>query len=391
MKLLVLSCFLLSCSVEMVFAATHVVRPDGTGDFPTIQAAIDAASPGDVIQLTAGTFSGDGNRDISFLGKPITVTSMSGEATACIIDCDASSADRHRAFSFENSEGPASVLEKVTLKNGWAEDGGGMNIDEGCSPTIRDCIIENNTAEYPGNGYGGGIYCSGSPLITNCTVQDNIAGNRGGGIMTRAEDGAVIEGCIIMNNSAEDGGGIHCRMNTSIRGCLIVANHAIWGDAYGGGISCRFHYGTIENCTLIANEATGSNSNGAGITFIGDGPSVERCIVADCIGGGAFGWGGAVGTSSPSISCCDIWNNNAGTGSALLAGMIDGGGNFAENPAFCNPDGDDYTLAEGSPCLPGNHPDEAQCGLVGAFGLGCIEVPVKQSTWGRIKTIWARQ
>jgi len=37
-------------------AATYVVTPDGTGDFPTIQAAIDAAVTGDVIQLTDGVF-----------------------------------------------------------------------------------------------------------------------------------------------------------------------------------------------------------------------------------------------------------------------------------------------------------------------------------------------
>ena len=49
-------------------AATHVVRPDGAGDYPTIQAAIVAAAGGDIIELTDGTFTGDGNRDVNFLG-----------------------------------------------------------------------------------------------------------------------------------------------------------------------------------------------------------------------------------------------------------------------------------------------------------------------------------
>ena len=47
-------------------AATYVVTADGSGDFPTIQAAISAAINGDVIELTDGTFTGEGNRDIEF-------------------------------------------------------------------------------------------------------------------------------------------------------------------------------------------------------------------------------------------------------------------------------------------------------------------------------------
>jgi pectin methylesterase-like acyl-CoA thioesterase len=42
-------------------AATYVILPDGSGDYATIQAAIDAAAPGDVIELADGIFSGPGN------------------------------------------------------------------------------------------------------------------------------------------------------------------------------------------------------------------------------------------------------------------------------------------------------------------------------------------
>ena len=48
-------------AMPLIFAAvpaaatTYIVRPDGTGDFPTIQTAIDAAIDGDIIELTDGT------------------------------------------------------------------------------------------------------------------------------------------------------------------------------------------------------------------------------------------------------------------------------------------------------------------------------------------------
>jgi len=50
--------------------------PDGSGDYPTIQAAIDDACDGDVIYLFPGTYTGDGNRNIDFLGKSIIVQSV---------------------------------------------------------------------------------------------------------------------------------------------------------------------------------------------------------------------------------------------------------------------------------------------------------------------------
>ncbi len=54
-------------------------------DFLTIQAAIDAAVDGCEIVVADGTFTGDGNRDLDFGGKAITLRSANGPA-ACFID-----------------------------------------------------------------------------------------------------------------------------------------------------------------------------------------------------------------------------------------------------------------------------------------------------------------
>jgi len=65
-------------------AETYLVLPDGSGDFPTIQAAVNAAVDGDVIELADGTFTGDGNLDLEFQGKTITVRSASGDPTSVV-------------------------------------------------------------------------------------------------------------------------------------------------------------------------------------------------------------------------------------------------------------------------------------------------------------------
>ena len=125
-------------------ATTYVVDPDGTGDFPTIQAAIDVAIDGDVIELTDGIFTGPGNRDLSYLGKAITIRSQSGDPATCHIACE----NAGRAFVVVNDEGSGSVLESISMVNGRA-------------------------AVYPEH-VGGAINCSGGdPLIHNCGFYNN--------------------------------------------------------------------------------------------------------------------------------------------------------------------------------------------------------------------------
>ena len=52
------------------------VDDDGPADYSTIQAAIDDANDGDIILLADGTYTGNGNRDIDFHGKAITLRSI---------------------------------------------------------------------------------------------------------------------------------------------------------------------------------------------------------------------------------------------------------------------------------------------------------------------------
>jgi hypothetical protein len=111
---------LLICIPALSSATTYVVKPDGTGDFPTIQAAVDFATGGDVIELTDGVFVGAGNRDIEFLGKSITVRSQSGNPRDCIMDCTGDRILFQRGFYFRFQEDDNARVENVTIRNGTA-------------------------------------------------------------------------------------------------------------------------------------------------------------------------------------------------------------------------------------------------------------------------------
>jgi parallel beta-helix repeat protein len=162
---------------------------------PTIQAGIGAAHDGDTVLVADGTYTGDGNRDIDFLGKAITLRSENGPEY-CVID---GYPGYERIFVFDGGEGHESVLEGFTITGGRGEIGeeewGGGIYCEGSSPTIRGNIITGNTS-----WYGAGICCwTGSqPIIEGNRISGNQmqysleTGSFGGGIFIYQCDMVVI-------------------------------------------------------------------------------------------------------------------------------------------------------------------------------------------------------
>ncbi len=80
--------------------------------------------------------------------------------------------------------------------------------------------------------------------------------------------------------------------------------------------------------------------------------------------------------SSVISTCCDIYGNEGGDWVGCIAGQDSINGNFSADPLFCDPANSDFTLDIASPCLPGNHPNGEDCGLIGALGQGCGEIMV---------------
>ena len=119
---------LLICNCALANRIIHVDN-NGPGDFNNIQAAIDDANDGDTILVADGTYTGDGNRDIDFKGKAITLKSQNGPKT-CIIYCQGKYYwligektstlvdEPHRGFLFSNNENASSIIDGFTVTNG---------------------------------------------------------------------------------------------------------------------------------------------------------------------------------------------------------------------------------------------------------------------------------
>jgi hypothetical protein len=257
--------------VRVASALWHLMaRLAGWQEQPnTIQAAIDGAEDGDVVIVKPGRYTGDGNRDIDFKGKVITVISEDGPNT-CVIDCQGSKDDRHRGFFFHSGETADSVLQGFTITGGFVYNKGGAIYCCRSSPSIRDSIIIRNTARE-----GGGIACLDSGVtVSGCMITDNLAttcihywsedgcfGSGGGVAIINDYDtgGAELAHCIVTGNRASRySGGICCGGNAALVGCTISGNRT--GESgYGGGIgfnSCYPHC-TLKDCIVWGNMASG--------------------------------------------------------------------------------------------------------------------------------------
>ncbi|MHC4866288.1 MAG: right-handed parallel beta-helix repeat-containing protein [Planctomycetota bacterium] len=336
--------------VELASGRTITVDDDGPADFNTIQAAIDDANDGDVVEIQPGIYTSDGNRDVNFAGKAITVRSTGPNdpniVAATVIDCQAGSTNSHRAFNFRSGEGQDSVLQGLTIKNGFTmrQIGGGVLCEassptivlcEASSPTIGNCIFYNNIADVGGPAGGAiAILAGSSPVITNCVFERNT-GITCGGAIACVNSEAIIEGCTFIENYQEavlgTGGAIHLQSaTTTIRNCLFVGNNSRTG---GGAIGTWYGTSqdtTIVNCTFVGNRD--ALNRGGAIYNLGN----EQQTITNCIfwankadqGANIYGAGGVT------ISYCDVEGGWDGPGVYPSGSAIDGGGNIDADPCF---------------------------------------------------------
>ncbi|MCJ7729352.1 MAG: hypothetical protein MUO27_05705, partial [Sedimentisphaerales bacterium] len=380
--------------------------------YPTIQAAIDAAAPEDTVIIAPGIYTGEGNRDINFRGKAITVRSTDPNdplvVNNTVIDCGGSST----GFGFSSGEDADSVLEGLTITNArkavysdvssptirkcnivrndmgiwlWSLDDCPTIVD--CSikensstgiycygqALIIGCDISRNSAGYDG---GGGICCYGDwsepTMIIDCNISENVAGEGtfgGGGVIIRYGD-VVIDNCRIVNNQAEWwGGGIHVEHYAKVSRSVIVGNTA----QTGGAVYTNWAWLEISDSIVSANYSQG---DGGGL--YGD-VIAERCTIA---GNAAGGTGGGVAGYLSGINSI-IWGNSDAGGMGLSAqinppypglpvifsciqdedpndadipfGGADNG-NIDDDPMFVDSANGDYHLQKNSPCIDTGSP-----------------------------------
>jgi parallel beta helix pectate lyase-like protein/List-Bact-rpt repeat protein len=357
-----------------------------TEAFGSLQQALIVAAPGSEIWVAEGTYTpgaSGSSRAIAFhMKKGVAiyggffgdetardqrnwqdnVTTLSGDLNGDDVPGGNRSDNCYHVINNPEALTPAldatAILDGFTITRGNADGlapqrqrlGGGM-INYGHSPTVTNCIFQDNQAE----SSGGGLYnCNSSAIITNCKFKDNTAFSGGGlynilsnttitdceftdnngGALYNNQSSPVVTYCTFTGNQAEGSGAIanFWSSDAVIANCIFIANKATL--YYGGAMRNHESSPTVTNCIFIANHSVlqggGAIANIYDDTHSNGIPIITNCtFVANQAVGHPDNVGGGIYNSycNPIISNCILWDNADNSGSIQSAQICDDNSN----------------------------------------------------------------
>jgi hypothetical protein len=219
-------------------------------DQPSIQQAIDAATNGDLVLVSPGTYL----ENIDYHGKGITIQSAGGPEQT-ILD-----GNHHgTVVTFNTQEGAQSVLSGFTIRYGSASYGGGVRLTFGTSPTITNNIFSENIQLVGGNGAA--ISGNGSsPVIDRNTFLANVCDEQfSAGVVCFANNSSPL----IINNIFKDNPCRAINLSITAGGIPVIANNTIVRNSVG--VRVNGMWGTSNQ--LFANNILTGNGIGLFLEF----------------------------------------------------------------------------------------------------------------------------
>lgn len=302
-----------------------------------IQAAIDAAQPGELVLVTNGVYASGGKvkgGDLTnrvALDKALMVVSVNGPAATMI----------QGAWS-PTTNGPLAV------RCAWLTNGATLSGFTICYGATRSLTVSPDQQMNGGGVWGN----STNAIVSNCVIATNAAAYGGGGAyqVTLRHCTLVGNSCLgtgspglLVANSGEGGGADFCVLSN----CVLTANFA---NSTGGGASTS----TLKNCALTGNLGV---LNGGGAYR---GTLINCTVVANSVGVPSWPNGSGGGVASAALTNCIVLrntcaavnnvNSNYYLGSlsyCCSAPLPPGTSNMVAEPQLL---GDGLHLAANSPC-----------------------------------------
>jgi hypothetical protein len=281
--------------------------------YPTIQAAINAASNGETISVSDGTYS----ENIDYGDKNITIISVNGAAVTTIQG--AATGTNLPVVTFNSVPlTNSAVLDGFTINNQATANtlSRGIYIAGGAAPTIQNCIITGNATSTTD---GAGIYITDaaatSVKLKNSTVSNNSARGKTG-IWVVNSNLDITDTTIEINTAtgtSSDGAGVYMESGTvnidrsKIRGNSSARN--------GGGIYVNADTATIKNSDITGNVAA---TDGGGVRVNGGTLNIYNSTVAGNYAGATGGGGARVQTGTLNITNSIIYGNTSSGGAGIL-------------------------------------------------------------------------
>jgi len=277
----------------------------------SVQAAVDAVGAGGTVFVRAGTYVENVtvSRAVTLTGAGAHVTEIDGNRAGPALTVAAGAKVAVSGLALVRGQGvqnageltltEVSVAFNAGLRGGGIfntgtltvvggtvssnvalEDHGGGIHNAGGTVVLRQTTVAGNTANgRSGDGYGGGVFSSGSLTVEDSLVtsnesrfgggvannggrlalaRSNLVGNRAefGGALYTAGGQAAIEGGNLLANLATIGGGVYQRGPLRLTNARIAQNVASGANAFGGGILNNGSELVVRGGAIAENEST---------------------------------------------------------------------------------------------------------------------------------------
>ena len=240
-------------------------------EYPTIAHALDAAAPGAVIDVAAGTYRPEA--PLATLGTTLLIRRAAAErgGPTTIIDVQR---EQYPVFFVVGDEGTTTSFENLVITGGSGWRGGGMFDSSEGSLSVANTVFTGNVAAYQGGGLFSSISgVDSTKTLVDCVFEGNHAINGGDGGGLYGSNLTVIDSVITGNTciGPDDGGGLNISQSSLI-------GTEVWGntpDQISG-----WNNTTAETCVseiCIDCESCGGDFNG---DFEVDGADLSILMVA---------------------------------------------------------------------------------------------------------------
>jgi len=157
-------------------------------EIATIQAALDSALAGDTIHVSSGTYGANLTlpaNDLVLRGAGADSTILTGGDSSLVLTVD-------------GGQSSATIISDLTIRNGSGTNGGGMLIDNGSNPILKNILFYDNSA-----AHGASVYVDGfsAPDLDHATFVINSASVDGAGVSVAGGSSVTINNSIFWANT----------------------------------------------------------------------------------------------------------------------------------------------------------------------------------------------
>lgn len=295
-------------AAALVASAVHAAELHVPAEFPTIQAAIDAAVPGDTVVIAAGTYFERPRltKAVSLRGAPGATTvldgSPGGPSPLFLVDVESSLAFEVRDLTVRGSTNYAAVVRRsagLHLRHCIFEDNsnvfGAALVPSETTATFSDCLFRNNSSLN-----GGAVNTDrASPRFERCVFRNNHATNAGTALIESQSQSTIVD-CVFEGNTGPSGA-VYAwdHSTTTLLGSLFCGNSQ---NQPGSGFVSQVIIGDGNEFSANCDDCDGDGESDRGEILLGTDVDLDGDGLPDgCVCFGDFDRDGQVAVGDLSL------------------------------------------------------------------------------------------